>query len=424
MKKIINPAPPAAVVKTKSPLNVMLSIGIVDDGTLTQSMDSTRNIWQPDRDPVSAGAGAKPLILVPQLSVGDASTGQVKTVNAVFTWYIDNVSAAWDSSKEEGKVQEYGGADTSKKYYYETRDGSSDSSKATGRFVVRKNVHHEHSKKVILVASFTDENASQTYEERAEMVLSSENRPDDFYDVKIQCPNMMRYYPLTNETDMAGNTSLATFTAVARKGRQNVSSAVKFFWFLNDAAIDASTLCYQAAAQPAGKGIGKDTIVLNMDFVDDAKLTVKIGESLNAATPLDYTSDNVALMWEFPRLELLPHTKGSKRIMDSDKKKGFGSILHSAGENVDAARRAEYIRQQWWTRASDVTAKTMRGWGEEIDIDASELRKPGNVDVDVNADPYLLGPYEVLTDDEGNDLEDDSGSSTATDFGRRVVGRC
>lgn len=397
----------------KSPLTRSFSIEVVGDGTLTQSQDTARNLWQPNRDP-SAG-GVSPLILKPNLHAADAWSGQAKTVTPTYAWYIDEETSSWDSTNEKGRVSVLGGQGDDL-YYLETNNGTS-SGTPTGRLVVRKNVDYLIPKKVILKATYIY--AGETYTEHAEVVLSSQNRPEDFYSVRLQCPSTIQFNPLG-----AGN-ALKTVKAVATLGRADVSTLVKFFWYLNGTIIptDNTLPLYQTGNQPSGKGQGTDTIVIDLDTVDMGTLSVAIGDSLTAVSPLDYANDCCTLAWDLPKLELLPIPKGAKLVKEEDTQKGFSSVIHADGVDLDATKRAEYIRQQWWTKASDTATKTMGEWGEETVIPASQLKRSGNVNVDVNADMYLLGPMEVLTDDNGDPLIDDSGSATASAFGGLTVGR-
>lgn len=399
----------------KSPLTSILTIEVVGDGTLTQSQDTARNLWQPNRDP-SAG-GVSPLILKPNLQVTDAWSGQPKTVTPTYTWYIDEETSSWDSTNEKGRVSVLGGQGDDL-YYLETNNGTS-SGTPTGRLVVRKNVDYLIPKKVILKATYIDAQSGETYNDHAEVVLSSQNRPEDFYSVKLQCPSTIQFNPLEP------GSSLMTVRAVAALGRADVSSLVKFFWYLNGTIIptDNTLPLYQTGNQLSGKGQGTDTIVIDLDTVDMGTLSVAVGDSLTAVSPLDYANDCCTLAWDLPSLELIPLSKGAKHVKEEDTQKGFGSVIHADGVDLDATKRAEYIRQQWWTKASNTTTKTMGEWGEETVIPASQLKRSGNVNVDVNADMYLLGPMEVLTDDYGDPLTDDSGSTTASAFGGLTVGR-
>lgn len=399
----------------KSPIIDMFTIEVVGDGTLTQSQDTTRNLWQPNRDP--AAGGVSPLILRPLLVTADVS-GQLKTVNVTYTWYIDEESSSWDSTNEKGRVTALGGQGDDL-YYLETSNGTS-SGTPTGRLVVRKNVDYLTPKKVILKATFADSLLTETYERWAEEELSSQNRPEDFYSVKLQCPPTIHFNPMKDAS------SLVSIQAVAMLGRENVSSIVKFFWYINGTAIptDNTLPMYQTGNQPSGKGQGTDTIVVDMDAVEMGTLSVAIGDSLDAASPLDYAVDACNLAWDLPSFDLLPQAKGAKHMKEGEKQRAFGSILHVDGVDADPAKRAEYLRQQWWTKASNANTKVMGEWGEETVIAGSTLIKQGNVNVDVNADLYLLGPLEVLTDDNGDPLTDDSGSETASSYGGLTVGRC
>ncbi len=409
MKRLINPAPPLAVKTDNPPLTVLLTIEVAGEGTLTQSQDSTRGLWKPDRT-------LHPLVLSPKFEAANPVTASKPEIQASHAWYVGEVSDAWDSATGTGHVQALGGAGGAE-YYLETDDGTA-AGNPTGRLVVRKNVDYRSARKVILVSTFTDTARGDIYTERAEFLLSSENRPDDFFSVRLQCPNTVRYNPL------GSGSSLRTVRAVARLGQSDVSSQVKFFWMLDGTLIDGSMPCYDTGNQPSGKGQGTNTIVIDMDCIDDATLSVAIGDSLSAATPVGYAVDACSLMWDWPRLELVPYSMGARHVKETDASKTFGSIVRADGVDVTAAKRAEYLRQQWWTRPTSIgSVKTYHGWGEEAVIEGATLRQQGAVNTDVNADLCLLSPLGILTDDNDVPLTDDSGSSTASAYGGYAVGR-
>ena len=101
----------------------------------------------------------------------------------------------------------------------------------------------------------------------------------------------------------------------------------------------------------------------------------------------------------------------------------FGAVVQADGLDVPEAKCLEYCRLRWFSHPMNGTEKTDRGWGTDIIIPASELRRNDTVNTEVYPDLYLLGPLEVLTDDGGSVLDDDSGSATASDYGGAVVGR-
>lgn len=423
MKRIVNPAPPLAMTTKRTPLIVLLTIGIVDDGTLTQTQDAARGLWRPNRD-ISMG-GTDPLILYPVLEVHDPDLDTKVTVNPTINWYIDDINPVWNPTTEKGMVEVFAGGNT-QKFFLQTADGQP-SGTPTGRLVVRKNVDYLAAKRVVLEMSFTDNTRNETYTRKAEVLLSSENRPEDFYTVRLNQPNTIHFNPL------AGGSSLRTFQATARRGQEDVSASCKFFWTIDGVAIatDGSMPCYQAANQPSGKGQGKDTIVLDLDCLDGVQVGVAVGDSVDAAAPLGYASASSNVIWDWPELELTPHALGARHMKEKDTQKTFHGIVQADGVDVPAAVRSEYIMLNWWIRPADTGVKSFIGWGDEMIIPASSLRKTGGVNVDVSADICVLGPMEVLYDDTlpSSDpgymqpLTDDSASTTASDFGGLVVGR-
>lgn len=424
MKRIVNPAPPLAMTTKRTPLNVLLTIGIVGDGTQTQTQDAARGLWSPNRDP--AVGGMAPLILYPVLEVHDPDLNAKISVNPTINWYIDDDTLiVWNPTTERGQVERYSG-ETAQKFFLQTGNGETTGT-PTGRLVVRKNVDYRTAKKVILVVVFTDATRNERYERKAEMLLTSENRPEDFYTVHLNQPNTIHFNPL------AGGSSLKTFQATARKGKDVANASCKFFWMVDGTVIatDGTMPCYKASNQPSGKGQGTDTIVLDLDCLDEKRVSVAVGDSVNAAAPLGYVSDSCNIIWDLPELEVIPHALGGRHLKQKDSTKTFQGIVQAKGVDIPAAVRSEYILLNWWIRPADTGVKAYVGWGDDQIIQASSLRKTGGVNVDVSADVCVLGPMEVLLDDTlpSNDpdymqpLTDDSGSASASDYGGLIVGR-
>lgn len=193
MKKIQNTAAPVVVTTQRTPLTVKLSV-TADSGRLTQAQDEAQALWNPDRI-------TNPLILKPTFSVYDPDQGtstiiQPGTNNAEFAWYRESVS-------QENLITSTTVTDL---YYLETGTGNV----KTGRLVVRKNVSYNEPEKIICRVTYADNLRDYEYYAEESVLLTSENKPEEFYSVKIQDANPIVFSPLTDETSTKAITSLAS----------------------------------------------------------------------------------------------------------------------------------------------------------------------------------------------------------------------
>jgi hypothetical protein len=79
----------------------------------------------------------------------------------------------------------------------------------------------------------------------------------------------------------------------------------------------------------------------------------------------------------------------------------FDAVVRCNGKDVDAALVDKYIRLGWFAHATDESqdTRTALGYGRQLTVDASQLRRGDGVNVEVSADIYALGPVAVVVDD-------------------------
>lgn len=393
MKKIINTAPPVVMTTMRTPLTVMLSVRQADNKPLTQAQDTQQNLWDPDRS-------RYPLILEPDVNILDVDAGQTVESGYDMKWYRR------EDSGQETLITSY---TTTDDYYLETSGGS-----VTGRLVVRKNVDYLTPVDIILRVEYTDNLRGETYRAEQRIPLTSENKPEEFYTVAIAAPTPVHYNPIVD------NASIRTLRAVARRGAMDVSDAVGYFWYDadgGDVLLNAQDHPYYVSGQ------GTAELVVDAELCDRKKIKVRIATAATKAAPDLPCTDMREIVWKWPDMEALPYSMNGSAVGAAEDAKVFGAVIQADGRDVPDEKCREYCRLQWASHPMNGTEKTDRGWGKEVTIPATELRRNDTVNTEVYPELYLLGAIEILTDDEGVVISDDSGSSTALDYGGKVVGR-
>lgn len=452
MIKIINTGRPVVMTTNRTPLDLQLSISQRGGDPLTQVQDYSAGLWSPDRT-MSA------LALDVELTAYDPDLGSNITVSTSnFNWYV-NAIQDWDSTTETGLVNT---SDATANYYLEYVNSAK-----TGSLMVRKNVNYDDPVTLFCVIEFTDSTRAEAYHIETTVLLTTENRPDEFYYLNIVAPNVTRYHPFN------GDSSQCSFVAKVFKGKTEVVApylgGIKFFWYyLNDSTY--TLIPTDGTYAPYVSGQNTSTLVLDAAYVEHETIRLRMsttptytavesptgnphtkGYFERGGTSPDYyytwTEDTAVVSGKtyytlsnassapdhpevaqvdiervIPDIEVLPYCTGGSAVDSSDTQKGYKVIVRQNGKDMDSSLQSEYLRFNWKSKPTNSNTITDRGWGEETQISASELMTSGMVNVEVYAEPYVLSEYQLLTYNDEL-LTDDSGSATASNNGGYVVGR-
>lgn len=446
MKKIINTAIPVVFATTRTPLSVSLSI--IQDGEnggpLTQAQDVPHGLWLPNRR-------LHPLFLSPRFEAVDPDTGDTVVSGYEVKWYLVS----------NGTYTEITSMTTSSDYYKEL-DGEGN---LTGRLVVRKNVPYDAPVTIACRVTYTDNLRMQTYTAEELIMLTTENKPEQFYGVKIQAPNTLVFNPVYQKRDKtlaSGGLqygSMFRISAKATLADEDVTDGVVFFWYADGKLIAESLEClaYRQANQLTDKGQGTDTIVIDMDFADQIDIAVAIGyyaavssptgnpktkgyyelsgsryvptadTTVNAAktyytkpvAPNTPARDAIGARWEWPRIDALPYSKGGAVVREGRKAVGaktFAAFVQADGVNIADSVIDEYIRQDWKLHGMNGSAVTSLGWGRKVTVSDADLYRTGNEYVEVYPDIWLLGCNEPVVDDTEEYVTDDTGEYVVSRF--------
>lgn len=439
MKRIINTAIPVVFATTRTPLSTSLSIIQEGEngGPLTQAQDVTHGLWLPNRR-------LHPLFLSPRFEAKNPDTGEAVTSGYELKWYL----VSNDIYTEITSL-------TTSDDYYKEQDSDGN---LTGRLVVRKNVSHDAPVTIACRVTYTDSLRTQTYTAEQLIMLTTENKPEGFYSVKIQAPNTLAYNPIYQKRDKTladGALQYGSMFRIAAKAAladEDETDKVVFFWYNGGVLIEESLEClaYRAANQLAGKGQGTDTIVVDMDYADLLDITVGIGyyEAVSSPTgnpqangyyelsggnyvpstdtevntaKLYYTKpsapntparDTIAMLWEWPVIDALPYSKGGAVIREgrASGMKEFAAVVTADGVDMADDVVNEYIRLDWKRHAMNDSQVIDIGWGREVTVSNADLYRTGYEYVEVYPDIWLLGAYKLVVDDTGNYVVDGSGA--------------
>ena len=399
MKKIANLAPPVVMTTRRNPLSVALTVKQRDNKPLTQAQDTQQNLWQPDRT-------EHPLILDPIVNILDPDTGTT----------ISNYDLKWYKIETGGEKTEITSGTAGDDYYKETKNGS-----LTGSLGIRKNVSYTAPVRIVCSVSYKDNTRGQLCTAEETLLLTSENKPEEFYAVSIQAPAPVHYNPIIDSS------SQKVLRASVYRGSAELLTGFKCFWYVTsgntDTLISTSDIFYVS-------GQGTTTLTINADMCDGVTITVKVADSASAASPNLPCTDSREVTWSWPYLEALPIGMQGSAVSNGDSQKAFTAVIQSRGIDISDAKRAEYCRLNWKLHPMSSSTVTDLGWGDEVIVPASQLRRSGTENVEVYPDLYLLGAMEKLIDDSSGTapnyngyITDDSGSSSASAYGGVVIGR-
>ena len=377
MKKINNIGAPTVITTRRTALITSFTIEVVAGGTLSQAMDNTLNpiLWLPDRT-------VTPLILAPVFEAYDSETLASLSNTASYKWYVQKVQS-WNASTQEGEVIET--LTAADGYYLERQNNQ-----LTGRLVVTKNVDFQSPIVIICQVSYTDSAHSTIFTDETSVMLTTENKPEDFYDVNMIATSPIRFNPFSDLTDTP-TPSTKTIKAIVTKGKYELSpqqlANIKFFWYFDDVLASSNHLAYVS-------GQGTDTLVVDAEYADMMDIKVRIADSQSASAPNVTGIDERILVWDTPKIVVEPYCTSGSAVKDENGDKVFHPIVKVNGHDVAESKWKEYLLLRWVSKRTDSVIETERGWGDTCIIPADALF---GKDTEVKVVPYLLGPYEAVT---------------------------
>lgn len=357
--QISNTAPVAIISSSNTPLEVSLTLK-VESGTLTQAQDVTKNLWIPDRN-------IEAMSISPVLSVYDHDAKSTVEISPVYTWFVNGVIVPSTNTPSQD-------------YYIQN-----------GKLWFRKNTSYLSPDVIRCSAMYADNLRLTSLTSDAELLLTTENKPEAIYTVDIEAAHSIIFHPFTEESTQR------TVNAIAQYGDTILNNEVKYFWYIDGELITNEMVGYIS-------GQGTKSITLNLDFFKDVTLSVKIGvikyqdgEQVIPTEPNQETEAQRLITWDYENVELLPIGRGGSAMRASSGEKYFEAILRVNGKDVSNERREKYTRTRWTTHDTNADATNVvdKGWSPDLILTKEDLYRSSAVNVEVGAELYILDEFKM-----------------------------
>lgn len=372
MGKRLNVPQPAVINTELAPFDE--SFFVEPDGQLEQWYYDNTNTYAPHRP-------RTPLTLTPKLSVFDSDTNQ-SFVPSFFTvqWYVNEY-------KNNGYVEsEITNVD----------DGDNVDYVIVGnKLKVKKNVPYTRAIQIRCRATYIDpRDAGVTYVVEDTLTLSTNRDASVIYpSLDVACANARAYNPLTDDS------STFTFVAIANKGGQDVTNSVYFVWY----AINGTTEVLAETMPWYVSGQNTDTLTVDAMYGEEIRVVLRAKENAQAAT-LYPDKAYRTITWVIPDVDTNVISENGGAVRADTYKMAFSTVVNVRHQILSDEKKHAHLRFNWKYRKSNSSTEYDAGWGENIEILASQLRNvygSGATLASTVVYPYVyvLGAYDVITHD-------------------------
>jgi len=373
---ILNTLEPLVLTTQRTPLTVALSID-QNGQPLQQLVDitSAANNYFPSRD-------TSPLVLTPVLTAVDPETHEALTPSINVYWFV-SVNGGAETLITNTDPNQADTLDQSATDGF-TLDGN--------ELIVTRNVPPTTPVQIRCEVTFTDVSRNETYTIGQQVLLCSENNPEQHMTIDILTPPAVKYDPFRDAS------STRVFTAEVRRGDEIVSSGIKIFWYLDDVLINPSAddcpLCYVS-------GQNTSTLTLNAEYVDKVSVSVRIADSATAVAPNQPCMAVRTLLWDLPRIDGSVYSANGNAVRQDMEMMTFEALLKVRSMDIPVAKKS-YLRIGWRRKGTSSSTVTACGNGWVRELPASDLRQSGNVNSVVYAVAETLGAYHAVA--SGNNV--------------------
>lgn len=386
MGRKLNVPQPAVINTELAPFDE--SFYIEPDGQLEQWYYDNTNTYAPHRP-------RTPLTLTPKLSVFDNDTKQ-SFIPSFYTvsWYANEY-------KNNGYVEsEITNVD----------DGENVDYVIVGNTLkVKKNVPYTRAVQIRCRATYIDpRDAGVTYVVEDMVTLSTNRDASVIYpSLDVACPSSRAYNPLVDES------STFTFVAIANKGGVDVTSDVYFVWYAINGTTEvlADTMPWYVSGQNTG------TLTVDALYGEEIQVVLRAKENAQAAT-LYPDKAYRSIVWQIPDIDTNVVSANGGAVRTDTYKMKFSTVVNVRHNVLADAKKHAHLRFNWKYRKSNSSTEYDAGWGEEVEILASQLRNVYGSSATLASTivypyVYIVGAYDVITYE----------GETVTHDGETVYGR-
>lgn len=379
MGRRLNIAEPMTVDTLLTPLNDKFKI--VPSDVLEQWYYVNTDTYSPNRQ-------TTPLVLTPTIEAVDPETNKsYKPSFSTVEWYvrIGNGSETKADSVTSETIYQSGAT-----------------------LVVRQNVSGTNYIGVRCRAVYVDPRDLAYIEVGESVVLTaSRDATVNLPDITLLCEKMIPFNPLRYNPSDANASPLVTIPAQSRIGGVDVTADTTFKWFATDdthtieTAIDATTQSGGVTVPVFPCFVSKSgaSLVINMMYTERINIICRAVK--DATTGECYPAKAYATArWIVPPIDGITVSKQGASVNSTAGDKVFEMIVNMQGESLSDNVKRAHLLYNWFSRKSNITTLTNKGWGETLRMTAEELKStrvngilPTSL---VHANIYMRGAYEPV----------------------------
>lgn len=388
MKKLQS-SQPLAVSTTFRPLNTSLSIVALGGMGLQQFYRQTRGEWMPDhtKSPVIGSDGVQSdgaLRLKADYSIADPD-GMIdfNVFHPMVYWYIDGVQVTDIEDTAD--------------YYV-----------ADSILYVRKNFTHLKGASVYCECRFTDPRTGSPVAISASATLSAVLHADEQWSINLLCDRTRKHFPLS------ATTTIYSFEAEARRGSEDKTTAVKWFW---DYSLDNGKTWLAINSNCYWYVDGKNSNVLRIDadYIENILVRVRISSVIgdSVTEPNLPNMATASLSWRWQKVIPQVFSYGGDRVFKETQSMTFGIFVHAAKRSdFTEAEKRKWLYCSWGIRKQGSTdaIQYVGCYDYEAEIKASMLFNTKGIRYIIDPGVCIRGTYDAIADSTGNLLADSAGN--------------
>lgn len=352
--------------------------------------------------PFSPNRETQPLFLTPTLTVFDPDTQQTYTPSfGTVKWYYLS-AGSWVEITATPSTQEQSATILP---YVVYPDGS---------LKVSKNVNYDSPVTLLCECPYIDPRDSSQSTTIKETVILSTNR-----DATVTLPTITIDKGVTQTYNpFQTASSQYSLTAKVMLDNQDITQTSSILWYVldkttgNETLINATTTVDNVAVPlfPCYvSGYNSATLVLDAMYTEDITVVARVVKTSIPSVTLYPCKAMCTLMWDDVPMDIIISSNNSGAVRSDTKEMTFDTIVNVFGKQLFNAQKAANMLFNWKRRSQrQVNGSNPSvidcGWGQQLKLDENEINQYKTTLV--YADAYLLGAYEVVTD-EGEIVTDD-----------------
>ena len=375
MKGQITDVQPLSMRTIYTPLHGSFSVVIDGGGSLTQFYYTNANQYIPNRATTPMKLCAKLYISDPDKIIPSGDKSSTLTL----TWYENTENTPISSSTPGYTVN------------------------ADGTLTVAKNVPVDSPIQIVCRASYTDTRTGLPIIYQATVNLNTIQKSDEKVSLYLNRPTKFTYNPLTDS-------NMIDIKASLKLGEKDVAVGNAVFWWYKvvngvEQLIDSSELNIEYVS-------GQGTATLRLDADNIGKTIIRCrGAYYTGAKPSNPDDDKVfaetAIVWKMPHVTAQAFSPNGTAIRKDMITMSYHVRIFYNGKEVAKGNIAKYFFVKWFKKSSAAGSSAIEvGHGTAVTLPVSELKTTGGQQMMIYPVVYAHGPYEMLTDKNGDPLRD------------------